>query len=458
MLEPESKTLAVIGLGKLGAPMAAVFAAKRFNVVGVDVNPNFVAAVNDGRAPVEEPGLQAMFDQGRARLKATLSFEEAIIASDASFIIVPTPSEPDFFFTNKYVVDAVAEIGAVLRKTDRYHVVVVTSTVMPGSTGGPIREALEAASRRKVGETVGLCYSPEFIALGSVVRDMLRPDLTLIGESDARAGSFIADIYQSVVETRPAVHRMSFANAELCKLAINTYVTTKISYANMIAELCDRLPGTDADVICQAIGADSRIGVKYLRGAIGYGGPCFPRDNKAFAALGRRLGVSCDLAEATDRVNERQVWRMVGLVDAYARPGAVAAVLGMSYKPDTHVIEASQGVMLARALAERGFRVVVADPQAAGSAVAVLGQFAERADSADEALAKADVAVVMTPWPDFRSLRPSSIRRPAGRLVIIDPWNIIDPANLGDGVELVLPGRMERQPAAAIQRAGMAGT
>ena len=177
-------------------------------------------------------------------------------------------------------------IGEALRTKSGYHLVVVTSTVMPGSTGGELQKALEHASGRKVGPELGLCYNPEFIALGSVVRDMLHPDLILIGESDAKAGQMLAELYMRSTNNSPPIYRMNFVNAELSKISINTYVTTKISYANMLAELCDHLDGADAEVVAKTIGDDSRIGRKYLTGAIGYGGPCFPRDNRAFAALG----------------------------------------------------------------------------------------------------------------------------------------------------------------------------
>lgn len=165
--------IAVIGLGRLGAPLAAVLASKGHNVIGIDLNPRSVAAINTGRAPVEEPNLQERIDSARPRLRATTKFADAIPQTDISFVIVPTPSGPDGMFSNRWVLDAVRQIGAALRGTDRYHVVNITSTVMPGSTGGEIRAALEQASGRKVGEALGLTYSPEFIALGSVVRDLL---------------------------------------------------------------------------------------------------------------------------------------------------------------------------------------------------------------------------------------------------------------------------------------------
>jgi UDPglucose 6-dehydrogenase len=434
-------TLSVIGLGKLGSPMAAVFAAKGYRVVGLDLNPAFVEALNGGRAPVAEPQLQQMIETGRQRLRATTDYGDAVKNSDVSFVIVPTPSGADGFFSNKFVIEAVEAIGRALRNKSGYHLVAVTSTVMPGSTGGEIQRALEQAAGRSVGAELGLCYNPEFIALGSVVNDMLRPDMILIGESDEKAGEILEGIYRRSTESNPHIARMNLVNAELCKISVNTYVTTKISYANMIADMCDHLPGADAAVVTHAVGADSRIGRKYLKGAIGYGGPCFPRDNKAFAALGRRLGVNCDLAEATDGINEHQIQRLLGAIEATAPAGARIAVLGMSYKPMTPVIEESQGVKLAGLLAGMDYRVTIADPMAGPAAKAVLGSAVDLVDSAASAVKAADVVVVTVPWPEFASLGGDAFERADGKLVIIDPWGLYGAAALGANVQLISLGR-----------------
>ena len=419
--------LSVIGLGKLGSPMAAVFAAAGHRVIGLDLNPDFVAAVAEGRAPVNEPQLQDMIDAGRANLFATSNFEDAIHGSDITFVIVPTPSGPNGFFSNKYVVQAVETIGAALRSKDGYHVVVVTSTVMPGSTGGPIAEALERSSGRRVGVNVGLCYNPEFIALGSVVHDMLHPDFILIGESDPKAGQMVADVYTTSCAKPPLVRRMAWVNAELSKISINTYVTTKISYANMLADLCDRLPGADATVVSEAVGSDSRIGRKYLTGATGYGGPCFPRDNVAFSALAESLGASSYLARATDETNRYQPYRLVDLVRRHLPNGGRVAVLGLSYKPNTYVIEESQGIALARALTGAGYEVAIHDPQASDAARSVLGSTVHTALDPTAAIEFADLVVVMTAWSDYTEM-PADVFNQGGHCrPVIDCWGLLDP-------------------------------
>jgi UDPglucose 6-dehydrogenase len=366
--------LSIVGLGKLGAPMAAVMVHKGHSVIGVDVNPAYVAAIQAGRAPVNEPDLAAMIQANRERLSATEDCHAAVLATEVTFIMVPTPSDPGGGFSMKYVLSAAEKIGAALRGKPDWHLVVLSSTVMPGCTGGELLPALEAHSGKKCGRDFGLCYNPEFIALGSVIRDMLNPDMILIGESDPRSGELLGKLYQGVCDSHPRIQRMNYVNAELTKLSVNTFVTTKISYANMLAQVCERLPGVDSDVVTSVIGCDSLIGQKYLKGALGYGGPCFPRDNVAFSALARTIGAPALLAEATDQLNRRQVPRLAEIVRARLPKGGTVGILGLSYKPHTEVIEESQGLDLARYLSSNRVAVVVYDPAAMEKAKRQLGR------------------------------------------------------------------------------------
>jgi len=259
------------------------------------------------------------------------------------------------------------------------------------------------------------------------VRDMLRPDMVLIGESDEKAGTLLESIYTRSCDNTPVVRRMNFVNAELAKISVNTFVTTKISYANMLADICDRLPGADVDVVTQALGADSRIGAKYLRGAVGYGGPCFPRDNLAFASLARSIGARAELAEATDRINQYQIERVLGAIEARRSDSGPIGVLGLSYKPDTSVIEESQGVALVSRLVDEGCTVVAYDPKALPAArVALRGSF-EAAASAEACVRAVSLVVLMTPWAEFRNIPLTAFARPSNRLTVIDCWRLLPP-------------------------------
>jgi UDPglucose 6-dehydrogenase len=440
--------ISVVGLGKLGSPLAAVFASKGFDVIGNDVNTSFVDAINEGRAPVDEPRLQELIDASHGRLTATMDTTTAVSQTDVTFIIVPTPSDREGHFSNEYAVRAMASVGDGLRQKRGYHLVAMTSTVMPGSTGGELRTTLEKHSGREVGPALGLCYNPEFIALGSVIRDMLNPDMVLIGESDPEAGQLLEDLYRRTCDNRPAFRRMNFVNAELTKISINAFVTTKISYANMLADVCDRLPGADVDIVTHAVGADSRIGAKYLRGAIGYGGPCFPRDNVAFAALARSLGAPADLAEGTDRINHYQIDRLLAAVHSRLDGGGTVGILGLAYKPETVVIEQSQGVALAEYLLNEGYNVVAYDPKALDAAETKLGSRLQRAASAVQCIQAADLVVVMTPWPEFAALPQAAFTRPLRTLTVIDCWRMLPADTVRPVANLVHLG-LGPQPVAA---------
>ena len=431
--------LSIIGLGKLGAPMAAVMVHKGHTVIGVDVNPAYVAAIQEGRAPVNEPHLAAMIQTHRERLSATGDCQSAVLATDVTFIMVPTPSEADGGFSMKYVLSAAEKIGAALRRKTDWHLVVLSSTVMPGSTGGELLPALEAHSGKKCGRDFGLCYNPEFIALGSVIRDMLNPDMILIGESDSRSGELLEKLYKDVCDSNPRVQRMNYVNAELTKLSVNTFVTTKISYANMLAQVCERLPGADADVVTSAIGCDSRIGQKYLKGALGYGGPCFPRDNVAFSALARATGAPALLAEATDQLNKRQVPRLAEIIRARLPKNGTVGILGLSYKPHTEVTEESQGLQLARYLSSTGITVVVYDPAAMDNAKKEL-RGATYATSAADCARRADVLVITTGWPEFKNLTPADLKPGDRRPAVIDCWRVLPAELFADLTEYVRLG------------------
>jgi UDPglucose 6-dehydrogenase len=416
--------LSIIGLGKLGSPMAAVMAHKGHTVVGVDVNAEFVKAIQEGRPPVKEPQLAEMITANRERLSATVDYEEAILKTDVTFIIVPTPSEENGRFSMAYVLKAAEKIGEALKKKG-WHLVVLSSTVMPGSTDTVLKPALEKFSGKKAGEDFGLCYNPEFIALGSVVRDMLNPDMILIGESDAKSGAILEELYTGVCESNPKIRRMNYVNAELTKLSVNTFVTTKISYANMLAQVCETLPGADVDVITAAIGCDTRIGTKYLKGALGYGGPCFPRDNRAFSALARDNGAPALLAEATDALNNRQVPRMAEQILAKLPKGGTAAVMGLSYKPYTEVIEQSQGIAIAQSLIDAGVKVVVYDPEAMNNAKRELSGNVTYAATVSECVRAADVLAITTPWPEFARITVDDIKN--GPVAVVDCWRMLSP-------------------------------
>jgi UDPglucose 6-dehydrogenase len=437
------RRVSIVGAGKLGAPIATAIASQGHHVAVNDADPRVIESLHAGRAPVTEPGLQPLIDAHRDRLRATASIAEAVDASEITFVIVPTPSTEGGGFAVDAVDRAFREIGAALARKKEWHTVVLTSTVMPGATRALV-PALEAASGRHAGDHFGVCYNPVFVALGTVVRNFLHPDLVLIGELDRRSGDHLEACHRDILGSPPPAARMSFENAELTKLAINAFVTTKITFANMLADLCAALPGGDVDVVSDAIGRDTRIGRKYLTGGLGFGGPCFPRDNAALAAAAAALGVDAGLPLATDRLNRALADRTLAALQPNLRAGATVAVLGQAYKPGSDVIEASPALAITTALLERHgqLRVRVCDPLAGEAVRAVLGERVVVSGTARECVRGADVVIVATPDPAFTHLSAADLAADGRRVVVLDYWRLLaERLSSASGIEYIAHGR-----------------
>ncbi len=423
------EVISVIGLGKLGLPMAACFAAKGYRVIGVDTNAAVVDQVNRGQTSIYEPGLADLQQAQRTRLTATLDDQSAIQQSDITFIIVPTPSNEHDRFSLHQVLAACRSIGSALRLNQTYQLIVLASTVMPGSTEREVKATLEQYSGQRCGIDFGLCYSPEFFALGTVIRNLYQPDFILIGQSDSAAGDRLARFYRSLCENDPPIAQMTFVNAELAKLAVNTFINTKITMANLLAAICERLPGADIDAVTGVMGLDQRIGPKYLTGGLSFGGPCFPRDQRALISLAREVNAPGDVLEAIHTFNQQWADQLTRLVISHLPLLGRVGILGLAFKPDTDVIIESNGFELARTLSEAGWAVSAYDPIALPHARAELGDTIEYAASAAECLQRSDVIVIATRWPEFKQIQ-DQLTRLNRRCVIIDCWRLLDRSRL----------------------------
>src|SRR5258707_4636912 len=310
--------VSVCGLGKLGACIAATLAARGFEVVGVDIDPEKVRRVNSGLPPVEEPLLAETITAGRQRLRATQDAREAV-ATDASFFIPPSPSLPDGSFSNEYLLKTMQPIAKAVREAGKKgHLFVCSSTTTPAAMDQVLIPMLEKETGWRCGTDFGVCYNPEFIALGNVINGLLEPDMVLIGESDAKSGQALEQLYKKYNRNTPRIARMSIISAELTKISVNSYITMKISFTNQVRLIAERFPKADIHAALDAIGSDSRIGKKYLRAGLSYAGPCFPLANRLLAYTARQVGLEAPLAEASDRVNELTKQKLLERVTSLA--------------------------------------------------------------------------------------------------------------------------------------------
>ncbi len=399
--------------------MAATFAARGFPVVGVDIDPEKIRKVNAGEAPVDEPLLAETMKEGHKRFRATDEPAE-VVATDASFFIPPSPSLPDGSFATEYLVNAMRPVAQAVRKAGKTgHIFVCSSTTTPGAVDSVLIPMLEKETGWKCGTEFSVCYNPEFIALGNVINGLLEPDFVLIGESDPAAGDALEQLYRSYTRNKCRIARMSIISAELTKISVNSYITMKISFTNQLGMIAEKFPKADINVMLDAIGTDTRIGKKYLRAGLSFGGPCFPRDNRLLAYTARTIGGAAPLAEASDKVNELTKSNLLEKVLSLTSSSSTVLVLGVSYKPDTYITEESAGLHLAQNLKKQGRRVIVHDFAATAGNNPTLKEFELLNDLSNlNNRNDIDLAVVCCPWPQYRGLEFSAATQ------LLPTWNI----------------------------------
>lgn len=336
--------IGIIGIGKLGLCFALNLAAKGYTVTGIDRDADYVRAIQDRSLRSPEPEVESML-QATQHLHATTDWDEFWErAGELIFIVVATPSIPAGGYDHAQVDAVLAEVAARGNALRPRHLVIMCTT-QPGYCDS-VAPAIEALGH-------SLSYNPEFIAQGRIIADQRRPDQVLIGEGNAEAGAAIAALYQRLCDNQPSIHRMGRTSAEMTKLATNCFITMKISFANAIGALAETV-GAEPDKILAAVGADSRIGTKYLGYGFGYGGPCFPRDNRAMAAFGASQGQEMLLSLATDAVNQRHLDFLFQQWMARHAPDEEILFTQVTYKPGTVILEESQQLALAVRLAQAG--------------------------------------------------------------------------------------------------------
>jgi UDPglucose 6-dehydrogenase len=448
---PAALRWSMVGLGKIGLCMAAVWAAHGSTVLGYDIDPAVGETAARGNPDNDDPDLPALLAKGRGRLSFGNDLGTAVLASDVTFVLVPTPSDADGGYSLEHVTAAFREVGAALREKPGYHLVVLGSTVLPGATRGVLKPLLEAASAKRCGPDFGLCYNPEFVALGQVVKDLLAPNLVLIGEDDAHAGEMLAACFRRLLGKDAPIRRMTIENAELAKLALNNYVTLKISFANMIADLCEQLPGGDVDAVLDALGCDPRVGPKAFKGGLGYGGPCFPRDNAALARLADMLGRPAPLATASDAINRERTGRILARLGPDDVKDRRIAVVGLAYKKGSRIVEASQGFEMLRDLVTAGADVIGYDPLAAAAARAALIETGDPTlvtaagrcvtDDLAACLRDADAVVLASDDAAIAERVTAALRSRRRRVLLVDVWRMLKPAELPVEATYVAVGR-----------------
>ena len=420
--------MTVIGTGYLGAVHAACLADSGFEVLGLDTDASKVASLARGESPFYEPGLDEVLQRAlqSGRLRFTTYFAEAAEFGDVHFLCVGTPQKRGSHAADMTYVDAALESLAVELRRD---CLVVGKSTVPVGTAGRLAERL--AELAPVGAGAELAWNPEFLREGFAVQDTVSPDRLVVGVSSERAEATLREVYAQQIGAGIPFVVTDFATAELVKVAANSFLATKISFINAMAEICD-VTGADVTRLAEAIGYDERIGSKFLRAGLGFGGGCLPKDIRAFMARAGELGVGESVAflREVDEVNLRRRARTVDITRELAGGDlrdVTIACLGAAFKPDSDDVRDSPALHVASALQVEGADVRVHDPKAMPNAQRQFPTLA-MSDTAAQAATGASVVLLLTEWQEYRDLDPDELGTLVAQRHIIDARNVLDPA------------------------------
>ena len=418
--------IVVVGTGYVGLVTGACLAEVGCTAVCVDLDAAKIARLNQADVPIYEPGLNDIVRRslGRGALTFTTELSDALPGADAVFIAVGTPGLPDGSADVSQVLAVARQIG---RNVTDPIVVVTKSTVPVGTTERLRGEINSELAARNLELDIGLAFNPEFLKEGSAVGDFLRPDRIVVGVDSPRTRAVLASIFRPFVLNGHPIIYTDIASAEITKYAANAMLATRISFMNMIAEICENT-GADVGAVRRGIGADPRIGAQFLYAGIGYGGSCFPKDVRALISSGESAGIDMSLLRSVELVNNRQRSRFVARLQRLVDPlsGARIAIWGMAFKPNTDDVREAPALDIIRELHALGADVVAYDPVATEAALAVAGDHFRTGPSAYDVLDGADALVLVTEWPEFRSPDIAAMKQRMRGRTILDGRNVLD--------------------------------
>jgi len=420
--------ISIMGTGYVGLSTGVGFAVKGNDVICVDIDQKKVETINSGVSPIFEPHLDGYLKDvlKKGKLKATTDVKGAVEATEVSFISVGTPSSEDGSIDLSFIETVARQIGEVLKNKKEYHVIVVKSTVVPGTTDSVVMRNIEKYSGKKSGKDFGLCMNPEFLREGRAIEDFLKPDRIVIGESDKRAGNVIEKLYSNFMAP---VLRTDLKTAEMIKYASNAFLATKISYTNEMGNICKKL-GIDVNEVMKGVGMDHRISPYFLKAGVGYGGSCFPKDVEALIWKARGAGYEPKLLEEVHRLNDRQKVMIVEHLEKRIPnlKGKTICLLGLAFKPDSDDIREASSIYIIEKLLQKGAKVKAYDPKAMEH-MRKIHPSVDYMKSAREALENSDACIIVTEWEEFKKLTDADFAKMKSR-VILEGRRILDRAKV----------------------------
>ena len=438
--------ISVIGAGYVGLCTAVGFASRGYSVVACDVDEEKITKINKGVPPFHEPGLQEKLSESvqKGTLKGIVAqTDKVILETDLTFVAVGTPSKPDGSIDLKYIESAACNIGKALKQKGSYHVTIIKSTVVPGTTQNIVKPILERESKKVAGDGFGLCMNPEFLRQGSAFQDTMNAERVVIGSYDKRSGDVLEDLYKGFyTEHVPTIIRTSLSTAELIKYASNSMLATKISFINTIANICEKIPGADVKVVATAMGLDRRIGSLFLDAGLGYGGSCFPKDVKALIACSKSLGYDPELLDSVEQVNKTQPLKAVEFCKAQlgCLEGKKIAILGLAFKPDTDDMREARVIPIINQLLKEGANISAYDPVAMPVAKSIFNGKISYAFSSLDCINSADACIIVTEWEEFKKLTPEDFTKNMRQPILIDGRRIFNPETFKTKMQFVALG------------------
>jgi UDPglucose 6-dehydrogenase len=418
--------VAVVGTGYVGLVVGACLAETGNDVICADIAEDKIAALQNNRIPIFEPGLEPLVtsNQEAGRLTFTTDVGAAVEASEVIFIAVGTPPDEDGSADLQHVLGVARVIGDHMNGPK----VVITKSTVPVGTARKVREAIAERTR----ETVHVCSNPEFLKEGAAVDDFMKPDRVVVGVDAEEAKEIVGQLYAPFVRTGKPILFMDIPSAELTKYAANAMLASRISFMNQVAELCERVEA-DVTLVRQGIGSDERIGSAFLFPGPGYGGSCFPKDVEALIKTADEHGVDLDVLKAVESVNARQKRKLgdkvIQLLGGRLQ-GRHVAVWGLAFKARTDDMRESPAIDLIEMLLEAGATVKAHDPEAMDSARRVFGERIEYSDRMYDALPGADALAIVTEWLEYRNPDFARMKSLLEQPIVVDGRNLYDPARM----------------------------
>ncbi len=411
--------IAVVGLGFVGLSISSVLASKNYNVVGIDIDNQKCSDIRNGVLPLFEPGLENTLRVGLKK-KLTISNNFSLIKNcNMIFVTVGTPQKSNGAIELSMIKEAITSIGRIIAKSKNNPIILIKSTVTPGTMQNVILPILEKRSGKKAGRGFGLISNPEFLQESNAIKDTKFPHVIVLGGYQTRFMKKTKNFFSKLHPNVPIIIT-NHQTAEMIKYANNSFLATKISFINQLSNICQNIPGVNIDDIAKTIGSDPRIGDAFLNAGPGYGGSCLPKDMKALINFAEKVGINPTLLNAVEKTNQRQIESIISLMEKSLGTLALKrlTVLGTAFKPNTDDVRDSIAIELIKKLLKKKARITIYDPKAMRNTMKIFGKKIIYAKSITDALNNSQCIIMMTHWKQFEALNNNSIKRMKKKFII----------------------------------------